>query len=60
MICPDPYGHLRLWTQREVTWRLTPAQRAAEMAHGCPWCACPLARPIPAASPLLLSRVRSY
>lgn len=37
-VCPDPFEHDRLYAQRETTWRLTAAQRAAEQAHGCGWC----------------------
>ncbi len=53
--CADPYGHLLLWSSRETTWRLSPAQRAAEQANGCPWCAMPTGRVV-SPSPLLPRR----
>jgi hypothetical protein len=31
--CPDPYGHARLYSMREQTWRAP-----AEHSNGCPWC----------------------
>jgi len=34
--CPDPYGHTRLYGQREMTWREGGNQRPL---HGiCGWC----------------------
>jgi len=37
--CPDPYGHTRLYGERQQTWRLSTEERAAETKRGyCSWC----------------------
>jgi hypothetical protein len=56
--CPDAYGHLRLWSMSERTWRLSAAQKVAEMSYGCPYCLLPV-DPIVSRSPLL-PRTRSW